>query len=73
MARPTRAAVLRALREPRGTAELAAAVRISPASASGHAKILRDAALIKTRRHSRGVRHALTTLGTAMAGTHVDG
>ena len=66
---PTRAAVLRALREPRGTAELAAAVRISPASASEHAKILRDASLIETRREGRGVRHSLTALGTAMAGT----
>jgi DNA-binding transcriptional ArsR family regulator len=70
---PTRAAVLRALREPRGTAELAATVRISPASASEHAKILRDASLIETRRAGRGVRHSLTALGTAMAGTDLDG
>lgn len=65
---PTRAAVLRALGEPRGTAELAAAVRISPASASEHAKVLRDASLIETRREGRGVRHSLTALGAAMAG-----
>jgi DNA-binding MarR family transcriptional regulator len=70
---PTRAAVLRALREPRGTAELAAAVQISPASASEHAKILRDASLIETRREGRGVRHSLTALGTAMVGTAPDG
>jgi Helix-turn-helix domain len=70
---PTRAAVLRALREPRGTAELAAAVQISPASASEHAKILRDASLIETRREGRGVRHSLTALGTAMVGTDLDG
>lgn len=70
---PTRAAVLRALREPRGTAELAAAVQISPASASEHAKILRDASLIETRREGRGVRHSLTALGTAMADTDLDG
>jgi DNA-binding transcriptional ArsR family regulator len=70
---PTRAAVLRALREPRGTAELAAAVQISPASASEHAKILRDASLIETRREGRGVRHSLTSLGTAMVSTHLDG
>jgi len=69
---PTRAAVLRALREPRGTGELAAAVRISPASASEHAKILRDASLIETRREGRGVRHSLTALGTAMAGADLD-
>jgi hypothetical protein len=65
---PTRATVLRALGEPRGTAELAAAVGISPASASEHAKILRDAYLIETRREGRGVRHSLTALGAAMAG-----
>jgi hypothetical protein len=70
---PTRAAVLRALREPRGTAELAAAVQISQASASEHAKILRDASLIETRREGRGVRHSLTALGTAMAGIDLDG
>ena len=65
--------MLRALREPRSTAELAAAVRISPASASEHAKILRDASLIETRREGRGVRHSLTSLGTVMTGTHLDG
>jgi DNA-binding transcriptional ArsR family regulator len=70
---PTRAAVLRALREPRGTAELAAAVRISPASASEHAKVLRDASLIETRREGRGVRHSLTALGIALGGPDLDG
>jgi DNA-binding transcriptional ArsR family regulator len=60
--------VLRALREPLGAAELAAAVPISPASASEHAKTLRDASLIETRREGRGVRHSLTALGAAMAG-----
>ena len=40
---PTRAAVLRVLRQPRGTVDLAAAVGISPASASEHAKVLREA------------------------------
>jgi DNA-binding transcriptional ArsR family regulator len=65
---PTRAAVLRALRVPRGTAELAETVRISPASASEHAKILRDASLIETRRAGRSVRHSLTTLGAAVLG-----
>ena len=65
---PTRAAVLRALRGPRGTAELAAAVRISPASASEHAKVLRDAYLIETRREGRSVRHSLTALGRTILG-----
>lgn len=65
---PTRAAVLRALAVPRSTAELADTVEISPASASEHAKVLRDANLIETRRQGRSVRHSLTVLGRAMAG-----
>jgi hypothetical protein len=65
---PTRAAVLRALAEPHSTAELADAVGVSPASASEHAKVLRDANLIQTRREGRSVRHSLTPLGRTMVG-----
>jgi DNA-binding transcriptional ArsR family regulator len=65
---PTRAAVLRALGEPRGTADLAASVGISPASASEHAKVLRDVYLIETRREGRAVRHSLTALGRTILG-----
>jgi DNA-binding transcriptional ArsR family regulator len=65
---PTRAAVLRALREPRGTADLACLVKISPASASEHAKVLRDADLVETRREGRSVRHSLTPLGRTVLG-----
>jgi len=65
---PTRAAVLRALAEPRGTAELACQVGISPASASEHAKVLRDANLIETRRQGRSVRHSLTPMGRSIVG-----
>lgn len=65
---PTRAAVLRALRAPRGTADLAATVGVSPASASEHAKVLRDANLIETRREGRAVRHSLTALGRTILG-----
>lgn len=65
----TRAAVLRALGEPLGTAEVAAAVGISPASASEHAKVLRDASLIETRRRGRAVSHSLTPLGAMLADT----
>jgi DNA-binding transcriptional ArsR family regulator len=65
---PTRAGVLRALAEPRGTAGLAHTLGISPASASEHAKVLRDANLIETRREGRSVRHSLTPLGSAMLG-----
>jgi DNA-binding transcriptional ArsR family regulator len=63
---PTRAAVLRALAEPRGTAELADVVGISPASASEHAKVLRESFLIDTRRAGRAVRHSLTGLGRSL-------
>ena len=65
---PTRAAVLRALAAPRGTAELAGVVGISPASASEHAKVLRDTGLIETSREGRAVRHSLTPLGRTMLG-----
>ena len=60
--------MLRALAEPRGTAELADTVGISQASASEHAKVLRDANLIETRREGRSVRHSLTPLGRTMLG-----
>ena len=65
---PTRAAVLRALAAPRGTAELAGVVGISPASASEHAKVLRDVYLIESSREGRSVRHSLTPLGATMLG-----
>ena len=64
----TRAAVLRALRESLSTTELGAAVGISPASASEHAKVLRGASLVETRREGRAVRHSLTSLGATMVG-----
>jgi DNA-binding MarR family transcriptional regulator len=60
--------VLRALTAPRGTAELAGVVGISPASASEHAKVLREVYLIETLRHGRAVRHSLTPLGRTMLG-----
>lgn len=63
---PTRAAVLCALRKPSRTIDLADAAQISAASASEHAKVLREANLILTRREGRSVRHALTSLGIAM-------
>jgi DNA-binding transcriptional ArsR family regulator len=65
---PTRAAVLRALAAPRGTSELAGVVGISPASASEHAKVLRDVYLIETSREGRAARHSLTALGRTMLG-----
>ena len=64
----TRAALLRALREPRTTENLASAVGISLSSASEHAKSLRDADLIQTLREGRSVRHSLTPLGRTLLG-----
>lgn len=62
----TRAGVLAALQKPCGTAELAARVGISAASASEHTKALRDADLVETARCGRGVRHSLTYLGRSL-------
>jgi DNA-binding transcriptional ArsR family regulator len=69
----TRAAVLRALRQPSSTAELAARLRISPPSASEHAAALRRADLVQTERRGRAVRHSLTPLGLSLLSGHVDG
>ena len=68
----TRAAVLRALRDPCSTAELAARLGISAASASEHAASLRGADLIQTERRGRRVRHSLTPLGHSLLNGHRD-
>ena len=60
--------MLRALAAPRGTVELAGVVGISPASASEHATVLRDANLIETSREGRAARHSLTPLGRTILG-----
>jgi DNA-binding transcriptional ArsR family regulator len=62
----TRAAVLYALRAPRGTAELAACVGTSAPSASEHAAALRASGLVQTVRRGRGVTHSLTPLGRSL-------
>jgi DNA-binding transcriptional ArsR family regulator len=62
----TRAAVLRALRTPRSTAELAACVGTSVPSASEHATALRASGLVQTVRLGRGVNHSLTPLGRSL-------
>lgn len=59
----TRASVLRVLTAPRTTTELAGTVRISGASASEHARTLRRAGLVVTRRTGRTVTHLITPLG----------
>jgi DNA-binding transcriptional ArsR family regulator len=62
----TRAAVLRALRDPCGTAELATRLGISAPSVSEHTAALRGADLIETARCGRAVRHSLTPLGRSL-------
>jgi DNA-binding MarR family transcriptional regulator len=64
----TRAAVLCAIIEMPGcsTSELAAAARVSLASASEHATVLRSAGLITTVRHRQTARHAPTAVGSAL-------
>ncbi|QXE38063.1 winged helix-turn-helix domain-containing protein [Streptomyces sp. GMY02] len=67
----TRAAVLNTVAEHPGctTKELAALVSISPASASEHATVLREAGLIRTMRHPNTALHSPTGLGTALLNT----
>ena len=59
----TRAAILELLVEHRTTSELALKMGISAASASAHAKTLRGAGLVATRRTGKAVRHVATPLG----------
>ncbi|MBF8185256.1 winged helix-turn-helix transcriptional regulator [Nonomuraea sp. K274] len=63
---PTRAAVLEAVAEGRGTGQIARHLGISPASASQHATVLREAGLIVTSRDRNTVLHTLTALGTML-------
>ncbi|GHH69873.1 ArsR/SmtB family transcription factor [Promicromonospora soli] len=62
----TRAAVLRALGTGATTSELAQRLGISPASASEHATVLRNAGLIASGRERNTVIHALTPLGRTL-------
>lgn len=64
----TRAAVLRAAVGGCGTTELARRVNISPATASHHATVLRNAHLITTRHEGKAVLHTVTSLGIALLG-----
>jgi DNA-binding transcriptional ArsR family regulator len=63
----TRAEVMEVLAEaPLTTSDLARQAKISPASASEHATVLRDAGLLLSRRHRNCVYHALTRLGSEL-------
>jgi DNA-binding MarR family transcriptional regulator len=48
------------------TGEIARRLRISPAAASQHTTVLRNAGLLVSHRHRNTVRHTLTPLGRAM-------
>lgn len=62
----TRAAALQVIAEGCSTTELARSLGVSPATASEHASILREAGLIESWRHRNAMRHELTTLGVAL-------
>ncbi|QYC42390.1 Helix-turn-helix domain protein [Nonomuraea coxensis DSM 45129] len=61
-----RSAVLHALDRDVTTTQLARLLRVSPATASRHATVLREAGLIDTRRDGTAVLHTRTPLGTAL-------
>jgi DNA-binding MarR family transcriptional regulator len=64
----TRTVVLTTIAENQGcsTKELAARAGITPASASEHATLLREAGLIRSPGHRNSVLHSLTPLGLAL-------
>ena len=62
----TRAAALRTLVLGATTSELARSLGVSPATATHHTTVLRDAGLIASRRAQNTVLHTLTPLGAAM-------
>ena len=57
----TRARVLLALSQPRSTTEIARTLSLSPASASHHLRVLKEAGLVYGRRQGRWVLYGLTT------------
>nr|BFD89047.1 winged helix-turn-helix domain-containing protein [Kitasatospora sp. Xyl93] len=63
---PARARILLLLDDGLSTSRLAAALGVSPATASWHTAILRDAGLITTCREGRAVCHRRSRLGTAL-------
>jgi DNA-binding transcriptional ArsR family regulator len=63
---PTRAGAMDAVADLCTTTELARRLGVSPATASHHTSVLRDARLIRTSREGNAVRHRLTDLGAAL-------
>lgn len=64
----TRAMVLRMVGDGHTTSELAQRARISPATASHHATVLRQAGLVVTHREANRMVHRLTPLGLSLLG-----
>jgi DNA-binding transcriptional ArsR family regulator len=62
----TRARVLRCIEQGTTTGELARRARVSPASASQHASVLREAGLVVSVRRGNEVLHTLTPLGAGL-------
>ncbi|HET8643501.1 MAG TPA: helix-turn-helix domain-containing protein, partial [Pseudonocardiaceae bacterium] len=62
----TRSCVLQAAAKGASTGELARQAGISPATASHHATVLRNAGLLRSRRQGNVVLHELTPLGAAL-------
>jgi DNA-binding transcriptional ArsR family regulator len=62
----TRARVLRCIEHGTTTGELARRAGVSPASASQHARVLRDAGLVMSVRRGTEVLHTLTPRGSAL-------
>jgi DNA-binding transcriptional ArsR family regulator len=64
----TRAAVLETIGDGSTTGEVARHLTISPASASQHLTVLREAGLVMSVREANRVRHLLTALGRTLLG-----
>ncbi|WP_225726807.1 MULTISPECIES: winged helix-turn-helix domain-containing protein [unclassified Nocardia] len=68
----TRAAALQVIADGCSTSELARQLGVSPATASEHASILREAGLIESTRQRNAMRHELTGLGAALLDGDLD-
>jgi DNA-binding transcriptional ArsR family regulator len=68
---PTRARVLEVLDTSRTTTELARVLDLTPATASRHATVLREAGLVSSERQGNRVLHTRTRLGDALLAGHM--
>jgi len=68
---PTRARVLEVLDTSRTTTQLARVLDLTPATASRHATVLREAGLVSSERQGNRVLHTRTRLGDALLAGHL--